>query len=152
MDVLGFVVLVVVGFTASAEFGSWAFVHPVIRRLPTEHHIRVEQGLLRTFGIFMPAAMTLSLVLTITNAARGGTAGGDLEIRVLAAVAWGLGIVSTVLVNVPTNLATLRWDAENPPERWKRRRDRWELAQGFRSWMYLLSFVLVAWGVASAAS
>jgi hypothetical protein len=34
MDVLGFPALVVGGFTACAEFGSYAFVHPVIRRLP----------------------------------------------------------------------------------------------------------------------
>jgi len=54
MDILGFSTLAVVGFTACAEFGSYAFVHPVIRRLPPTHHIAVEQGLLRTFGRVMP--------------------------------------------------------------------------------------------------
>ena len=34
MDVLGFATLVLVGFTSCAEFGSYALVHPVIRRLP----------------------------------------------------------------------------------------------------------------------
>ncbi|WP_116949770.1 anthrone oxygenase family protein [Jiangella endophytica] len=150
MDVLGFVVIVVVGFTAAAEFGSYAFVHPVIRRLPPEHHVRVEQGLLRTFGIVMPPLMTASLVLAITNAARGGTEGGPLWLRVAAAVAWGLGIVSTVLVNVPINLATLRWDPDAPPESWQHTRSRWEWFQGFRSWMYLLSFVLVTWAATAA--
>ena len=48
MDILGFITLAVVGFTSCAEFGSYAFVHPVIRRLPTKDHIRVEQGLLKT--------------------------------------------------------------------------------------------------------
>jgi hypothetical protein len=62
MDLLGFITLVVTGFTACAEFGSYAFVHPVIRRLPPEHHIRVEQGLLGTFGRVMPILMTLSVV------------------------------------------------------------------------------------------
>ncbi len=150
MDVLGFVVIVVVGFTAAAEFGSYAFVHPVIRRLPPEYHVRVEQGLLRTFGIVMPPLMTGSLVLAITNAARGGTEGGPLWLRVAAAVAWGLGIVSTVLVNVPINLATLRWDPDAPPETWQRTRSRWEWFQGFRSWMYLVSFVLVVWAATAA--
>jgi hypothetical protein len=50
MDTLGFLLLTVGGFTSCAEFGSYAFVHPVIRRLPQEHHVRVEQGLLKTFG------------------------------------------------------------------------------------------------------
>ena len=43
-DIWGFVTLLVTGFTACAEFGSYAFVHPVIRRLPPQHHIRVEQA------------------------------------------------------------------------------------------------------------
>ena len=34
MDVLGFAALAVGGLTACAEFGSYAFAHPVIRRLP----------------------------------------------------------------------------------------------------------------------
>src|SRR5689334_8048847 len=38
MDVLAFSAIVVVGFTACAEFGSWAFVHPVLWRLPK--HVR----------------------------------------------------------------------------------------------------------------
>ena len=54
MEILGFITLVITGFTSCAEFGSYAFVHPVIRQLPPEHHIRVEQGLLKTFGRVMP--------------------------------------------------------------------------------------------------
>ncbi|CAN5731816.1 hypothetical protein BH20ACI3_BH20ACI3_22780 [soil metagenome] len=50
MDILGFIALTITGFTACAEFGSYAFVHPVIRQLPPEHHIRVEQGFLKTFA------------------------------------------------------------------------------------------------------
>ena len=50
MDILGFVALTVTGFTACAEFGSYAFVHPVIRGLPPEQHVQVEKGLLKTFG------------------------------------------------------------------------------------------------------
>lgn len=50
MNALGFAAVVVTGFIAGAEFGSYAFVHPVLRRLPTRERIVVEQGLLRTFG------------------------------------------------------------------------------------------------------
>jgi hypothetical protein len=58
MDVQGFAVLLVGGFTACAEFGSYAFVHPVIRRLPAGYHIEVEQGPLPTFGRAVPVLMT----------------------------------------------------------------------------------------------
>ena len=58
--------LVITGFTACAEFGSYAFVHPVIHDLPPEHHVRVEKGLLRTFGRVMPVLMTLCVgVITL---------------------------------------------------------------------------------------
>lgn len=62
---LTFAVVVVAGFTACAEFGSFAFVHPVIRRLPRREHILVEQGLVRTFGRVMPVLMTASLGVLI---------------------------------------------------------------------------------------
>jgi hypothetical protein len=68
MDILGFVALLITGFTSCAEFGSYAFVHPVIRRLPQEHHIRVEQGLLKTFGRVMPVLMTLCAILSVSYA------------------------------------------------------------------------------------
>lgn len=144
MDLLLFATVAVTGFTASAEFGSYAFVHPVIKRLPRSEHILVEQGLLRTFGVFMPILMTGSLVLAISYAARPNDGGGLAEVlRWSAAAVWASGIVTTVLVNVPTNLATLRWNREAPPENWKGRRNRWEWFQGYRSWAYLVAFLLL---------
>jgi hypothetical protein len=68
MEILGFITLVITGFTSCAEFGSYAFVHPVIRQLPPEHHIRVEQGLLKTFGRVMPGLMTLCVILSLSYA------------------------------------------------------------------------------------
>jgi hypothetical protein len=44
VDGLGFATLTISGFVACAEFGSYAFVHPVIRRLPAGHHLEVEQA------------------------------------------------------------------------------------------------------------
>ena len=37
----------------------------VIRRLPQEQHIRVEQGLLKPLGRVMPVLMTLCVILSI---------------------------------------------------------------------------------------
>lgn len=148
MDLLGLLTLVTVGFTACAEFGSYAFVHPVVRRLPTEHHLSVEQGLLRTFGRVMPPLMTLGVVLTITNATRPGGEGGPALWRWLAAGAVSAALVSTIVFNVPINLATGRWEPESPPPDWKATRDKWELFQGLRSWLLLAGFVLVSTGFA----
>ncbi len=146
MKVLEFATLVITGFVACAEFGSYAFVHPVIRRLPATAHLEVEQGLLRTFGRVMPVGMTLCVVLAISSAARGD---GDSQLwRWLAAVAFMLALASTIVFNVPINLATGKWDAENPPPDWKQTRNRWELFQGLRSWLLLIGFILVCIGSA----
>lgn len=147
MDVLQFATLAVTGFVACAEFGSYAFVHPVLRRLPATAHLTVEQGLLRTFGRVMPVGMTLCVVLAIAYASATDNAGGRLW-RWLAAVAFVGALASTIVFNVPINLATGRWDAENPPADWKNTRNRWEFFQGLRSWLLLAGFLLACVGSA----
>ena len=149
MDVLGFVTLVIVGFTACAEFGSYAFVHPVIRRLPPQHHLAVEQGLLRTFGRVMPPLMTLCVVLAVSNALQPGGEGGPEQWRWLAAAAVSGALVSTIAFNVPINLATGRWNPDAPPVDWKSTRAKWEWFQGLRSWLLLAGFVLLSVGFAT---
>lgn len=144
MQILDFATLAVTGFVACAEFGSYAFVHPVIRRLPATAHLHVEQGLLRTFGRVMPVGMTPSVVLAIAGAV--GVDGGR-PWRWLAAVAFALALVSTIVFNVPINLATGKWDADNPPPDWKATRNKWEFFQGLRSWLLLIGFVLVCLAV-----
>lgn len=148
MDVLRFAVLVVTGFTACAEFGSYALVHPVVRRLPPRHHLAVEQGLLGTFGRVMPVLMAASVVLTLLAAVAAGSGGAAVSSWLAAgAVVAALGI--TLRVNVPINVATSRWDVDHPPADWRATRERWERFQGVRSWLLLLGFVLVCLAVAT---
>jgi uncharacterized membrane protein len=148
MDVFGFVALVVTGFTACAEFGSYAFVHPVLRRLPREYHLKVEQGLLRTFGRVMPTLMTLSVLLSVGYASHMRHHAGPARwVFWAAAASFVAALVSTIVFNVPINAATGRWDAANPPPGWKETRNRWEFFQGVRSWFLLVGFVLLCLAV-----
>lgn len=135
---LQFAALTVVGFVACAEFGSYAFVHPVIRRLPPEHHLRVEQGLLRTFGRVMPVGMTAAPVLAVSYALDTGALAAWFAAGTLT-----VALVATIAVNVGINLRTARWDPDRPPADWKHTRDRWERFQAMRSWLLLAGFVLV---------
>ncbi len=141
---LAVIALIVTGFTSCAEFGSYAFVHPVLRRLPPEHHIRVEQGLLRTFGRVMPVLMTLCVILAISYAVSQNSIDGTARLlRWASAASFIVALISTIIFNVPVNLATGRWNADNPPEKWKETRNRWEFFQGLRSWLLLIGFVLL---------
>ena len=145
MDILGFVTVVMTGFTACAEFGSYAFVHPVLRALPTEQHLQVEQGLLKTFGRIMPVFMTLCVVLALAYAVQmNGQQGLARSVRWAAAAAFAFALIFTIIFNVPINLATGRFDPKIPPSEWKQMRTRWEFFQGVRSWLLLIGFVLVS--------
>ena len=144
MELLGFATLVITGFASCAEFGSYAFVHPVIRRLPQEQHVQVEKGLLGTFGRVMPALMTLCVVLSSAYAIhRWHPAEGAHYVRWAAAASFLAALVSTLFFNVPINRATGKWDAQKPPPDWKAIRNRWEFFQGLRSWLLLIGFVLL---------
>jgi hypothetical protein len=117
MDILTFVTLSVTGFASCAEFGSYALVHPVIRKLPREHHIQVEQGLLRTFGRIMPALMTLCVVLSVSRIAVGRSVN---SLHWCSAASFSLALISTIIFNVPINRATEQWDSRDPPSNGRR--------------------------------
>jgi hypothetical protein len=145
VDVLGLVTLLVVGFTACAEVGSYAFVHPVIRRLPPDQMLTVEQGLLGTFGRAFPVLMPLGGLALIGYAWLGGVAGvggadGPTIWRWLAVAAWAAATVTTLVVNVPINTATATWDPASPPAGWQALRRRWDVFQAVRAWLLLLAF------------
>jgi hypothetical protein len=57
---LGILSVLLVGWIAGAELGSWCCVQAVVARLPYEHYVAAEQGMLQTFGRIMPVLMPLS--------------------------------------------------------------------------------------------
>lgn len=112
MRILEFTTLAVTGFISCAEFGSYAFVHPVLRRLPQVQRVEVEQGLLKTFGRVMPVGMSFCVVLGISSVVDGSVTRAWAW---CAAGSFVAALVSTVIVNVPINRATGTWDVDHPP-------------------------------------
>ena len=144
MNTLEFLLVFITGFTSCAEFGSYAFVHPVIRRLPQEQHVLVEKGFLKTFGRVMPGLMTLCVVLAISYALQKNNGNDTAQLfRWASAASFIAAVAFTLVFNVPINLATAKWSAENPPVDWKEKRNRWEFFQGVRSWLLLIGFALL---------
>jgi uncharacterized membrane protein len=95
----------------------------------------------------MPAAMTGSVVLSLIFALAHTSVPHSW--RWAATGSLIASLVSTIIFNVPINLATGRWNPDNLPADWKKTRNRWELFQGVRSWLLLAGFVLLCAGFAS---
>jgi hypothetical protein len=137
---LSTLVLLLSGWLAGAESASWALFQPVVARLDDTPQIRMQQGMLRTFGrvmrILLPLASAL-IVLTAVFAPGGATR----TIWVIAAAAAAVLIAFTLVVNVPINKRTLTWDPEHPPEHWRADRHRWHTYQGVRAILLAVWFL-----------
>lgn len=137
--------ILVIGFVGSAEFGSVALVHPVIRKLAPDDQLIFEKGLLKTFGRIMPVGMTLAAVLAIVLAVDNPTVW-----LALAAISLGIALVVTIIGNVPINLRTGRINEEAAPEGFLAMRRRWDVFQLIRGSLQLLGFVFVTFGIVGA--
>ena len=136
--------LVLVGWIAGAELGSWCCVQPVVARLPYEQYVAAEQAMLRTFGRIMPVLMPLSGLLAIALIVLSrGERSLVLWLRVAAALCIAVTVVTTLTVNVPINTRTLRWQLTNDSSEWQQMRERWHVYQGIRGWLFASAFVLL---------
>lgn len=145
-EVLSALVLLLTGWLAGAESSSWALLQPVVARLDPTPQIRMQQGMLRTFGRVMPVLLPLTSVLIVATAvlAPGGL---PRVLWVTAAVAAAVLVAFTLAVNVPINKRTLTWDAEHPPADWQRERTRWHTYQGVRVVLLAVWFLCAAGAV-----
>lgn len=144
MNILETITIIIIGWVAGAESGSWMCVHPVIAKLPTEQQIVFQKGLLKTFGRVMPILMPLSLVLMIAvyiNNPDKADFSGIIEL--IATILSGTAILTTVFFNVPVNIITGKWKENNYSKEWIKKRLIWRFFQGYRSIVFLIVFVLL---------
>ncbi|MBM7815467.1 hypothetical protein JOE56_000161 [Brevibacterium paucivorans] len=145
MNWIEIVAILVIGFVGSAEFGSVALVHPVVRKLGPDDQLVFEKGLLRTYGRIMPIGMTLAPIIAIILAFATPSVW-----LFAAAISLALALVVTIVGNVPINLRTGRIDQEVAPEGFIAMRRRWDVFQLTRGSLQLLGFILVTIGTAGA--
>src|SRR5919107_6462203 len=111
LKVAQFVNLLLTGVLTGNEFGSWAALHPALRELPHQAHVRSEQAVTRRYGKMMPALMMGALVsfvpvLSLSSDRRSlsflfGLAGMLCYATMLAI---------TLTSNIPINRRTLELD------------------------------------------
>ncbi len=136
--------LLVVGWIAGAELGSWCCVQPVVARLHYEQFVAAEQGMLRAFGRIMPVLMPLSGILAVALIILSREEpGAVLWPRIAAAFCIAVTVVTTLAVNVPINTQTASWQLTNDPSEWQQMRERWHFFQGVRGGLFAFAFVLL---------
>lgn len=145
MHYLQVITLIVTGWVAGAESGSWICVHPVIAKLTPQQQIVFQKGLLKTFGRIMPVLMILIMVLGvllyICNPQKSGVSGVLQLANIILLIS---AIITTVFFNVPINISTRNWKVENYSTEWKRTRKLWRFFQGYRSLIFIIVFILLA--------
>jgi hypothetical protein len=141
--------LLVIGWVAGAETGSWCCVQPIVERLPYEQQVAMERAMLRTFGRIMPVLMPLSGIVAIALVLFSRSDGSAvLGLRIIAAICIAIAIVTTLAVNVPINNLTSKWQLANDPEEWSQLRMRWHFFQGVRGGLFLAAFGLLVLAIA----
>jgi uncharacterized membrane protein len=142
---LEIVSLLVVGWIAGAETGSWCCVQPLVPRLPYEQQVALEQGMLGTFGRIMPVLMPLSAVLAIVLAVVSRSERkAVLWLRIAAVICIAVTTLTTLMVNVPINSRTAEWQLSADRAEWDQMRAQWHFFQGVRGILFLMAFVLLA--------
>jgi uncharacterized membrane protein len=137
--------LLLVGWIAGAELGSWCCVQPVVARLPYEQYVAAEQGMLGTFGRIMPVLMPLSGVLAIVLVlVSRGESRFVFWLRVAAALCLAFTVVTTLTVNVPINTRTASWRMTDDIAEWHAMRERWHAFQGIRGGLFGVAFLLLS--------
>jgi hypothetical protein len=149
MDGLEFIVLVVPGFAACAEFGFFLFIRPSVRGMSEPDRVRAEQRLLQRFNRVMPLLTGLSILLILIYALRFE------ENNAANRAVWGAlfffsaATASSIWLNRPIDEEIAAWSPEQLPANWKAVWTRYSIAQGLRASLQFLGFLLLCGSIAA---
>jgi hypothetical protein len=148
-----FVNLFITGALTGNEFGSWAALHPALRELPHQAHVRSEQAVTRRYGKMMPALMMGALVsfvpvLSLVSDRRSLPFLFDLA----GMLCYATMLMITLAGNIPINRSTLELDPDKTSrEEFLELRARWDRLHRVRNVMNLTGFGLAILGVLTSS-
>ena len=148
-----FVNLFITGVLTGNEFGSWAGLHPALRELPHQAHVRSEQAVTRRYGKMMPALMMGALVsfvpvLSLVSDRRSLPFLFDLA----GMLCYATMLMITLAGNIPINRSTLELDPDKTSrEEFLELRARWDRLHRVRNVMNLTGFGLAILGVLTSS-
>ncbi len=131
MNLAQLVNLLAGGVLTGNELGTWAVVHPAVKRLPFGEEVAAEREVTRRYGLFMPGLMTLTVVSGFV-AARNADGEGARRLLLAGSASYAAMLAITLAGNVPINVRTLRFQDGGDPDEWRRLRSRWDRLHGTR--------------------
>jgi uncharacterized membrane protein len=142
--ILEILAVLAIGWVSGAELGSWFGIQPIVSKLPYDQQVYLEQAMLKTFGTVMPVIMPFSAAVVILLAIFSRSeSNAVLLLRLLAAVFIVITIATTLIINMPINNLTAKWEMTKDFGTWTQLRTKWHFFQGLRGGLFLLSFVLL---------
>jgi anthrone oxygenase-like protein len=142
--------LFITGALTGNEFGSWAALHPALRELPHQAHVRSEQAVTRRYGKMMPALMTGALVSFVPVLSLSTDRRRSLLIGLAGMVCYATMLAITLTRNLPINRRTLELNPDTTPrEEFLELRARWDRLHTARNALNLAGFGLAILGVLS---
>jgi len=144
-----FVNLFLAGALTGNEFGSWAALHPALRELPHQAHVRSEQAVTRRYGKMMPALMTGAFVSFVPVLSLiPGRRSLSFLFSFAGMLCYASMLTITLTGNIPINRRTLELDpGTTTREEFLELRARWERLHTARNALNLAGFGLAILGV-----
>ncbi len=145
--------LFLTGALTGNEFGSWAVLHPALRELPHQAHVRSEQAVTRRYGKIMPTVMTGALVsfvpvLSLVSDRRSSS----FLFGLAGMVCYATMLAITLTGNIPINRRTLELDPDTTSrEEFLELRARWDRLHTARNVLNLAGFGLAILGVLTSS-
>lgn len=121
---------------ASVTFGAWLQLSPTLKSLPGPAYAEVQQRVLGRLKAFMPFVLLAVLIVATLDAVvmrREGNVPFDFTLAALSCVIAFLYI--TIRYELPINQEIDRWAADDLPEDWAAKRERWERWQTVRAFL-----------------
>ncbi len=143
-----FVNLFLAGALTGNEFGSWAALHPALRELPHQAHVRSDQAITRRYGKMMSALMTGAVisfvpVLSLVSDRRSLS----FLFSLAGMVCYAVMLAITLTGNIPINRRTLELDPSTTTrEEFLELRARWDRLHTARNALNLTGFGLAILG------
>ncbi len=144
-----FVNLFLAGALTGNEFGSWAALHPALRELPHQAHVRSEQAVTRRYGKMMPALMTGAFVSFVPVLSLiPGRRSLSFLFSFAGMLCYASMLTITLTGNIPINRRTLELDpGTTTREEFLELRARWERLHTARNALNFAGFGLAILGV-----